>query len=112
KPMNEVLSAPGIALHHVRVLPQPTSAPKALFYIYAPFKVLYQICALFWVLLAGIQRPRYILVQNPPAIPTLLVAQICAFMIGARLIIDWHNYGHTILALKLGPAHPVVSLAT
>ncbi|KAJ2635555.1 mannosyltransferase [Coemansia sp. RSA 1286] len=30
RPMNEVLSAPGIALHHVRVLPQPTSAPKAL----------------------------------------------------------------------------------
>ena len=25
-----------------------------------------------------------------------------------RLIIDWHNYGHTILELALGPRHPLV----
>ncbi|KAJ1813208.1 mannosyltransferase, partial [Coemansia sp. RSA 2598] len=106
KPMNEVLSAPGVTLRHIRMLPQPTSALRALFFIYAPLKVLYQIWTLFWLLLVSIERPHYILVQNPPAIPTLFVARICAFLVGARLVIDWHNYGHTILALKLGPAHP------
>ncbi|KAJ2365046.1 mannosyltransferase [Coemansia sp. RSA 2610] len=48
---------------------------------------------------------------NPPAIPTLLVARVCAWLTGARLVIDWHNYGFTILGMKLGPTHPIVSLA-
>ena len=28
-----------------------------------------------------------------------------------RLVIDWHNYGHTILELALGPRHPLVRLS-
>ncbi|KAJ1896108.1 mannosyltransferase [Kickxella alabastrina] len=110
-PMEDILTAPNITLRHIRVLPQPTSAPRALFYIYAPLKVLYQLWTLFWMLLFVISRPDVILVQNPPAIPTLLVARVCAFLTGARLIIDWHNYGYTILGMKLGDSHPVVALA-
>ncbi|KAJ2787587.1 mannosyltransferase [Coemansia interrupta] len=49
---------------------------------------------------------------NPPAIPTLFVARVCAFFTGAKLVIDWHNYGHTILGMKMGSSHPVVKLAT
>lgn len=29
-----------------------------------------------------------------------------------RLIIDWHNFGYSILALKLGPSHPLVKLSS
>lgn len=29
---------------------------------------------------------------------------------GARLIIDWHNYGYSMLALKHGPQHWIVQL--
>ena len=35
--------------------------------------------------------------QNPPAIPTLLVAWIVARLRCARLVIDWHNFGYTLL---------------
>ena len=28
-----------------------------------------------------------------------------------RLVIDWHNYGHTILSLALGGRHPLVRLS-
>lgn len=28
-----------------------------------------------------------------------------------KVIIDWHNLGYTLLALKLGESHPVVRLA-
>jgi beta-1,4-mannosyltransferase len=49
--------------------------------------------------------------QNPPSIPTLAVAQLICFLRNTRLIIDWHNFGWTILALKLGPSHPLVKLA-
>jgi beta-1,4-mannosyltransferase len=40
------------------------------------------------------------------------VAVVVAFLHGARLIIDWHNYGYTILGLGLGEGHPVVALAS
>ncbi|KAJ2679414.1 mannosyltransferase [Coemansia spiralis] len=111
KPMNQVLSSPNIKLRHIRALPRPTSAPRAAFYLYALFKVLYQIVMLLWLFLFVIPTPNYIIVQNPPAIPTLAVARASAFMTGAKLIIDWHNYGYTILAMSLGDGHPIVSVA-
>lgn len=49
--------------------------------------------------------------QNPPSIPTLLLAQLVSFLRGSKLIIDWHNTGYSILALKLGPGHPLVKIA-
>ena len=52
-----------------------------------------------------------VLVQTPPALPTLAVALRAARRRGARLVVDWHNLGHALLALRLGAAHPVVRLA-
>ncbi|KAI1944592.1 mannosyltransferase [Ophidiomyces ophidiicola] len=48
--------------------------------------------------------------QNPPAIPTLLLALLTCWLRNSRLIIDWHNFGFSILALKLGQSHPMVWL--
>ena len=50
-------------------------------------------------------------VQNPPSIPTLFIAQIICFLRNTRLIIDWHNFGYSILALKLGHRHPLVRIS-
>jgi len=47
-------------------------------------------------------RPKTILVQNPPAFPTLAAARMAAVLIGSRVIVDWHNYGFTMLALRTG----------
>jgi len=33
------------------------------------------------------------------------------FLRNTQLIIDWHNFGHSILALKLGPSHPLVKVS-
>ncbi|EOD46171.1 putative beta- -mannosyltransferase protein [Neofusicoccum parvum UCRNP2] len=49
--------------------------------------------------------------QNPPSIPTLLVAHIVCLLRNTTLCIDWHNFGHSILALKLGPKHPLVQIS-
>lgn len=46
--------------------------------------------------------------QNPPSVPTLAIAQLICFLRHTRLIIDWHNFGYSILALKIGSSHPVV----
>jgi beta-1,4-mannosyltransferase len=50
-------------------------------------------------------------VQNPPTIPTLLIAWIAARTRGSLFIVDWHNFGYSMLAPRLGPGHLVVRLA-
>ena len=49
--------------------------------------------------------------QNPPAIPTLAIVKVAALVRGSRVIVDWHNTGYSVLALRLGERHPVVRLA-
>lgn len=61
-------------------------------------------------LLRRVPRPDLILVQSPPSVPTVPVALAAARLRGAGLVVDWHNLGWTILALRLGPGHPLVGL--
>src|SRR5206468_7297617 len=61
--------------------------------------------------LSKIPRPDVILVQNPPSMPTLAVAWAIARVRKARLVVDWHNLGYTLLTLRLGQWHPAVRLA-
>lgn len=63
------------------------------------------------VALFGIPKPELLLVQNPPAIPTLQIAWLVARLRRVRLVIDWHNLGYTMLALRLGRRHFVVRFA-
>lgn len=66
-------------------------------------------CQIVWVLWC--QKPAAILAQNPPAFPTLLAAWITARVSRASLVVDWHNYGYSMLALRLGAEHALVRLA-
>src|SRR5688572_19354071 len=58
--------------------------------------------------LMRIPKPDVILVQNPPAVPSLSIAWLAARMRGARFVIDWHNLSHTIAAVKVGDGHRAV----
>ncbi|RKP09362.1 hypothetical protein THASP1DRAFT_28837 [Thamnocephalis sphaerospora] len=112
KPLQELVASPQVHIHYLATPPRlPPGAPKALFLAYAPFKVLFQLVLLTYKMLFAVSRPRFILIQNPPAIPVLAVARLTALMRGAKLIIDWHNFGYTILGLNLGLGHPVVRIA-
>lgn len=62
--------------------------------------------------LLRVPRPDEILVQTPPAVPTLPVAWMAARLRGARLVVDWHNLAHTVLAVKLGADHRAVASLT
>jgi beta-1,4-mannosyltransferase len=66
---------------------------------------------LAWVLLR-LPRAETVLVQNPPSIPTLPVAWLAARLSGAKLVVDWHNFGYSMLALRLRSRHhPAVRAA-
>ena len=48
------------------------------------------------------------LLQNPPCIPTLAICWLVCVVQNTKLIVDWHNYGYTILGLTLGESHMLV----
>lgn len=49
--------------------------------------------------------------QNPPGLPAIAVCWFVACLCGPKLVIDWHNYGYSIMGLVHGPRHWVVLLA-
>ncbi|OLC51582.1 MAG: hypothetical protein AUH43_02325 [Acidobacteria bacterium 13_1_40CM_65_14] len=81
--------------------------------LYALFAIIDGVLSAYrlWRTLLKIPRPDVILVQNPPSMPTLAVAWAIARVRKARLVIDWHNLGYTLLTLRLGQWHPAVRLA-
>ncbi|ORY42979.1 glycosyl transferases group 1-domain-containing protein [Leucosporidium creatinivorum] len=112
-PPRELLESPHA---HFVYLPTPlafvSKLPKPLFLLLSPLKVVAAAVALLWALVARIDSPpRFMFVQNPPAIPTLPVVKLASFMRGSKVMIDWHNTGYSVLALRLGENHPVVKLA-
>ncbi|KLO11298.1 hypothetical protein SCHPADRAFT_831389 [Schizopora paradoxa] len=78
----------------------PRSFRALPFIILAPIKVLFQVTTILVALLVQIPPPEYLMVQNPPSIPTLALVWLVCKIRGSKLIIDWHNLGYTILALR------------
>uniref|UniRef100_A0A1A8BWB4 Chitobiosyldiphosphodolichol beta-mannosyltransferase n=1 Tax=Nothobranchius kadleci TaxID=1051664 RepID=A0A1A8BWB4_NOTKA len=83
------------------------AGPKLLTYA---VKVVVQSLQLLRLLLT-MKLQAHLLMQNPPGLPGIAVAWLVCALRGTTFIIDWHNYGYTIMALSLGAAHPVVHLA-
>ena len=53
-------------------------------------------CSLSWAL------------QNPPSIPTLVAVKFASWLRRSSFIIDWHNFGYTLLGLSLGRSNILV----
>ncbi|MEN8176534.1 MAG: glycosyltransferase, partial [Pseudomonadota bacterium] len=84
------LPAPGWAKRH--------EAPRALFTAYSLVRLLRVAFSLLWTLTMRTPRPDVVLIQTPPSIPAMPFSLLAARFRGAMTIIDWHNYGYTILA--------------
>ncbi|KAM7200811.1 glycosyl transferases group 1 domain containing protein [Rhypophila sp. PSN 637] len=96
----------------VTALPTPPQRPPSIpFILFAPFKVIHQIYHLLTLLCYRLPPAQWILVQNPPSIPTLAIARLTCYIRKSSLMIDWHNYGWTILSGTRGPSHPLVSIS-
>ncbi|KAK0643229.1 glycosyl transferases group 1-domain-containing protein [Cercophora newfieldiana] len=108
-PHPDVVNNPNITLNPI---PAPPRKPDSLpFLLFAPWKVLYQVYHLFFLLAYTLEPAQWILVQNPPSIPTLAIASLICQLRNTKLMIDWHNYGWTILASTRGPRHPLVRIS-
>ncbi|KAG6032949.1 hypothetical protein E4U41_007064 [Claviceps citrina] len=70
------------------------------FFLNIPCKVMQQFWTLFYTMMWATPAAQWIIIQNPPSIPTFHVALFVSLVRGSKVIVDWHNYGHTILAQK------------
>ncbi|KAG2370324.1 glycosyltransferase family 33 protein [Suillus spraguei] len=110
KPIPSLTSLPDIRLCYLSE--SPPLVTQIPFILAAPIKILYQIVTILYTLVFDIPRPpEFIMVQNPPSIPTLALVWLVGRMMGSKIIIDWHNLGYSILALKLGRTHLLVNIA-
>jgi beta-1,4-mannosyltransferase len=108
----DIVSNPWIQIVPIAAAPESLrSSSKLLFPIIAPLKALWQALSLYRALGYHSEPARWMFVQNPPSIPTLAVAWLMCFLRNTELVIDWHNFGYTILALKLGPSHLLVRVS-
>lgn len=73
-------------------------------------KVIWQSVNLSFTLLTKC-RSSHLMLQNPPAIPTIPICWIFCFLSNVKFVIDWHNYAYSIMAMSLGRAHFLVKLA-
>lgn len=99
-------------IHPMGIASPPRLVMALPWIIRAPVRIAYQIISIIKTVLFVLPvHPEIIMVQNPPSIPTLLLAKYLARMCKSKLIIDWHNTGYSILAMRTGEASPLVRIA-
>ena len=74
-------------------------------------KPVLQAVLLLYMMLFRLPSPALVLLQLPPAIPTMAIVSLAAWWHHARLIYDWHNFAYTLMALNLGRHHWLVRAA-
>ena len=91
------------------LLPRPRA--RALYLAYAPAKAVLQLLQLLWTLLWTLPRADVLLVQTPPAVPTLAAAWAVRALRGGAVVVDWHNLAFSVMQHGLRPGHPLVVLS-
>lgn len=98
EPPIDVIDDENIDIIPIPVTKNSNSLP---FLAFAIKKVCIQIIQLFKILFS-LRGSDYIMLQNPPSLPILLISIIFikVFSKRTKLVIDWHNLNFTILNLK------------
>lgn len=108
-PIRPLLDAPNVHLHYLA--PPPPWVARLPTLLSLLIKAALQALLMLWTVLVSLPRPKAILMQNPPAIPVMLVVWIASLRHAAALVIDWHNLAYSILALKHGRRRWLIALA-
>ncbi|KAK4761693.1 hypothetical protein SAY87_029577 [Trapa incisa] len=107
RPHKAVLEQDSIHIHELKPWPRAMHwLPRPLMLL---FKPVFQFVTLLWFLCVKIPCPDVFIVQNPPSVPTLVVVRWASWFRRAAFIVDWHNFGYTLLKLSLGSNNPFVT---
>ncbi|XP_068823359.1 chitobiosyldiphosphodolichol beta-mannosyltransferase [Capricornis sumatraensis] len=107
KPHDELLQSDRIQIVRLMDLQRLAVGPHILQY---GVKVVFQAVHLLWKLMCT-KPAAYVFLQNPPGLPAIAVCWFAGCLCGSKLVVDWHNYGYSIMGLVHGPSHPLVLLA-
>ncbi|GLU17996.1 hypothetical protein SLE2022_343200 [Rubroshorea leprosula] len=100
-----------IHIHKMKQWPKRLqNLPKILYPLTLLLKPIFQFVMLLWFLCIRVPRPDVFVVQNPPSVPTLVAAKWASSLRRSALVIDWHNFGYTLLGLSLGRSSRFVSV--
>ncbi|KAG0254616.1 hypothetical protein DFQ27_006744 [Actinomortierella ambigua] len=87
----QLTNNPSFQAYYLRELPRVSEGmPKIVYYIWAPIKATLLAWSLFYAAMFGV------------AAPDVFVVQIVNWLRQRHLVIDWHNYGASIVAQRLG----------
>lgn len=107
-PIKELIEHPLVKIRYVSSCPNfQNYCPRLLSYA---LKIIWQAVTLHLALILAMLGRRslwshsHLVLQNPPGIPAMAITWLhCRFFsIGCSLIVDWHNYGYTIMAIDQG----------
>jgi beta-1,4-mannosyltransferase len=70
--------------------------PRIFFLFSAIIKIIVQVFYLIYTLMT-IPKFNFLILQNPPGIPAIYICSIICFIRRGIFVLDWHNYGYTIL---------------
>ncbi len=112
-PLTALTSSPLCSFY---TIPTPAKIPntsnRIVYLARAVSRVLLQMFMLLHIILFKVPTPHRILVQNPPSVPSLLILLFLRLVSpSAKLIIDWHNFGYSLMALNLGTNSRIVQMA-
>jgi beta-1,4-mannosyltransferase len=96
----DLIGNPLVTMYPLAPQPEWIAWGTLPFFVLIPAKVTQQFWTLFKTLMYDTPPAQWIIIQNPPSIPTFHVALLVSILRGSKLMVDWHNYGHTILAQK------------
>ncbi|KAG0225787.1 hypothetical protein BGW42_004094 [Actinomortierella wolfii] len=87
----DLLNHPSIQFYYLREFPRvPEGMPKIVYYLWAPIKAILLSFNLFYASMFGV------------AAPDVFVVQVVNWLRQRHIVIDWHNYGASIVAQRLG----------
>ncbi|KAK1390593.1 UDP-glycosyltransferase TURAN [Heracleum sosnowskyi] len=109
-PHSAVLEHQSIHIHKMKPWPTIPHLPKILQPLMLLFKPVFQFMMLLWFLCVKIPAPDVFIVQNPPSVPTLVAVKWASWLRRSKFVVDWHNFGYTLLALSLGRSSPFVAV--
>lgn len=107
-----VSDMPRIAVHRLKAATNRYALGLAVVYSGMALGDALRMAVRLWRCLRALERPDLVIVQNPPAFPTLLVTWLAVgAWRGVRFVVDWHDIGYTLLQTRLGRWHPAVRVA-